>query len=158
VAAGDFHWMVTTQQRTRPRPGKGTAATRRGRSFDIPGQLLRRRAISRAMGCLPWGAEARYLPTISVSHCSQSPQALYKKARRNRLCCHLIPQLASMEMATERDPFLSATNPSLRAYDHSRSSVGPLEIPRSTRYTILAGLWSATFLSVCVSQHTSRHL
>ena len=25
---------------------------------------------------------------------------------------------------------------------------GPLEIPRSTRYGILAGIWAATFLSV----------
>ncbi|KAI9570815.1 major facilitator superfamily domain-containing protein [Boletus coccyginus] len=56
-------------------------------------------------------------------------------------------------MATERDPLLSATNPSLRAHDHSRSSAGPLEIPRSTRYTILAGLWSATFLSALNSTY-----
>lgn len=27
--------------------------------------------------------------------------------------------------------------------------VGPMEISRSTRYGILAGIWTATFLSVC---------
>ena len=54
------------------------------------------------------------------------------------------------EMATERDPLLPATDTSLRTQDQSRSPVGPLEISQSTRYTILAGIWSATFLSVCV--------
>lgn len=53
-------------------------------------------------------------------------------------------------MATERDPLLPATDTSLRTQDQSRSPVGPLEISQSTRYTILAGIWSATFLSVCV--------
>ncbi|KAF8126630.1 MFS general substrate transporter [Boletus edulis] len=48
-------------------------------------------------------------------------------------------------MATERDPLLSTTNTS--AQDQSRLPVGPLQVPRSTRYAILAGLWSATFLS-----------
>lgn len=59
------------------------------------------------------------------------------------------PSLAgTQEMATERDPLLFASN--------TGSPVGPLEISRSTRHAILAGLWSATFLSVCVSQHESR--
>ncbi|KAG6375866.1 hypothetical protein JVT61DRAFT_2730 [Boletus reticuloceps] len=52
-------------------------------------------------------------------------------------------------MATERDPLLSTTDTS--AQDQSRLPVGPLQVPRSTRYAILAGLWSATFLSVCAS-------
>ncbi|KAF9228964.1 vacuolar amino acid permease [Gyrodon lividus] len=55
-------------------------------------------------------------------------------------------------MATERDPLLSSTNSNLRTQSqvsgHSRTSpVGPLEISKSTRYAVLAGLWSATFLS-----------
>ncbi|KIJ06515.1 hypothetical protein PAXINDRAFT_164671 [Paxillus involutus ATCC 200175] len=60
-------------------------------------------------------------------------------------------------MATERDPLLSGAEPILRTQgqandqSHSRAlqvPIGPLEISRSTRYAILAGLWSATFLSV----------
>ncbi|KAF8548481.1 MFS general substrate transporter [Imleria badia] len=50
-------------------------------------------------------------------------------------------------MVTERDSLLPATNTGLCARDQSRSPVGPLEISRSTRYAILAGVWSATFLS-----------
>ncbi|KAI6138005.1 major facilitator superfamily domain-containing protein [Pisolithus thermaeus] len=55
-------------------------------------------------------------------------------------------------MATERDPLLPNTTYS----DHSvtgktgsklSAAVGPLDTSRSTRYAILAGLWSATFLS-----------
>ncbi|KAI6111388.1 major facilitator superfamily domain-containing protein [Pisolithus sp. B1] len=55
-------------------------------------------------------------------------------------------------MATERDPLLPNTTYS----DHSVTgktgsklspAVGPLDTSRSTRYAILAGLWSATFLS-----------
>ncbi|KAF9239086.1 major facilitator superfamily domain-containing protein [Melanogaster broomeanus] len=44
-------------------------------------------------------------------------------------------------MATERCPLLS---------------VGPLEISKSTRYAILAGLWSATFLSVMLPSISSE--
>ncbi|KAF8842637.1 MFS general substrate transporter [Paxillus ammoniavirescens] len=59
-------------------------------------------------------------------------------------------------MTTERDPLLSGVEPILRTQrqvndqSHSRASqvpIGPLDISRSTRYAILAGLWSATFLS-----------
>lgn len=67
-----------------------------------------------------------------------------------------------MAPPTERDPLLSGTNatPTGTPYvsdplnnQSSRSSgVGPLDISRSTRYAILAGVWSATFLSVSVSQ------
>lgn len=56
-------------------------------------------------------------------------------------------------MAAEQDPLL---RPSTSYDDQSFTSrtgsklsanVGPLDISRSTRYAILAGLWSATFLS-----------
>ncbi|KAI6027188.1 vacuolar amino acid permease [Pisolithus marmoratus] len=64
-------------------------------------------------------------------------------------------------MATERDPLL----PSASRNDHSFTSgsgpklsatVGPLDISRSTRYAILAGLWSATFLSVIIPSISSE--
>ncbi|KIK93560.1 hypothetical protein PAXRUDRAFT_144798 [Paxillus rubicundulus Ve08.2h10] len=60
-------------------------------------------------------------------------------------------------MATERDPLLSGSDSAARiqrqvndqSHSHvSRVPVGPLDISTSTRYAILAGLWSATFLSV----------
>jgi len=48
---------------------------------------------------------------------------------------------------TEQDPLLPSID-----NDHSQRSklapAGPLEISRSTRYAILAGLWLATLLSV----------
>lgn len=43
--------------------------------------------------------------------------------------------------ASERDPLLTR---------HDRKKVPPLEISKSTRYGILAGIWVATFLSVCI--------
>lgn len=55
-------------------------------------------------------------------------------------------------MTTERDPLL----PNAAISDHSftgrtgtklAAAIGPLDTARSTRYAILAGLWSATFLS-----------
>ena len=54
-----------------------------------------------------------------------------------------------MTEPTERDPLiknarLSQTAPVTRAQHKN----GPLEISRSRRYGILAGIWSATFLSV----------
>ncbi|KAI5982815.1 major facilitator superfamily domain-containing protein [Pisolithus albus] len=48
-------------------------------------------------------------------------------------------------MATERDPLLPNTG---RTDTRLSAAVGPLDTSRSTRYAILAGLWSATFLSV----------
>ncbi|KAH7890122.1 major facilitator superfamily domain-containing protein [Phlebopus sp. FC_14] len=50
-------------------------------------------------------------------------------------------------MATERDPLIPDDHTGGAAGTPSKK-VGPLEISRSTRYAILAGLWSATFLSV----------
>jgi len=47
-------------------------------------------------------------------------------------------------MATERDPLIP--NGSNLIQDHRPP--GPRDISRSTRYGILVGLWSATFLSV----------
>lgn len=45
----------------------------------------------------------------------------------------------------ERDPLLHAEN----GHTDSRSKIiGPLEISRSTRHGILAGIWVATFLTV----------
>ncbi|EIN07892.1 vacuolar amino acid permease [Punctularia strigosozonata HHB-11173 SS5] len=67
-----------------------------------------------------------------------------------------------MSAPSERDPLLSSASSSTIRRDedvsdsgssHSRSlkakakGVGPLEITRSTRYGILAGIWVATFLS-----------
>ncbi|KAG9313279.1 vacuolar amino acid permease [Chiua virens] len=54
-----------------------------------------------------------------------------------------------LQMATERDPLLfkSTTDTATGKLEQSLNSVGPLEISRSTRYAILAGLWTATFLS-----------
>ncbi|KAG6334028.1 hypothetical protein ID866_5059 [Astraeus odoratus] len=52
-------------------------------------------------------------------------------------------------MSTEREPLLSGTRRSDATHATSKSTrAGPLDIPRWTRYAILAGLWSATFLSV----------
>lgn len=60
----------------------------------------------------------------------------------------------------ERDPLLSVARPNDQngsyaaptAQGHAKQSQakpGPLEITRRTRYAILAGVWTATFLSVC---------
>ncbi|KAL4254412.1 MFS transporter superfamily protein [Abortiporus biennis] len=47
---------------------------------------------------------------------------------------------------SERDPLLGSS--SLNSQDEwTKSKLGPLEIPRSTRYGILAGVWTSTFLS-----------
>lgn len=63
-----------------------------------------------------------------------------------------------MNTLTERDPLLQsvAAQPGaaagavvLSSDTKSVTKVGPLEITRSTRYGILAGIWVATFLSVC---------
>ncbi|KAH7924071.1 MFS general substrate transporter [Leucogyrophana mollusca] len=52
-------------------------------------------------------------------------------------------------MANERDPLLPNRPKSVTVTDDrpQPSHVGPLDISKSTRYGILAGLWSATFLS-----------
>jgi len=51
---------------------------------------------------------------------------------------------------SETDPLLSRqASADLDGQEVPRKAqVGPLEISRSTRYGILAGIWSATFLSV----------
>lgn len=81
-----------------------------------------------------------------------APHVLYKPKAQPVLPSFNTPSslVGPLGMATERDPLLSASSTSLSGCTHqSRSPVGPLEISQSTRYAILAGLWSATFLSVC---------
>ena len=51
---------------------------------------------------------------------------------------------------SERDLLLQRTSDAPQGDGQIKGpkSVGPLDISRSTRYGILAGLWTATFLSV----------
>ena len=58
-------------------------------------------------------------------------------------------------MPSERDPLLPHPEVAVPANPKTDGRVGPMEISRSTRYGILAGIWAATFLSVCSisSQH-----
>ena len=49
---------------------------------------------------------------------------------------------------SERDPLLQASGRQGECQKGVGRALGPLEIPRSTRYGILAGLWIAVFLSV----------
>jgi hypothetical protein len=49
-----------------------------------------------------------------------------------------------MAEPTERDPLIGSTHAAAPAQNKN----GPLDISRSRRYGILAGIWSATFLSV----------
>ena len=59
-----------------------------------------------------------------------------------------------VDRSTERDSLLrsSNTNGQYSAGDESNKdaarTLGPLELPRSTRIGILAGMWLGTFLSV----------
>ena len=59
---------------------------------------------------------------------------------------------------SERDPLLQNSNPNSRQNEEigelvgepkKQAKLGPGEISRGTRYGILAGIWTATFLSVC---------
>ena len=60
---------------------------------------------------------------------------------------------------SERDPLLQDYGDSGQQLEQGKgqkgvrhdSELGPLEISRSTRYAILAGIWMATFLSVSLS-------
>jgi hypothetical protein len=56
------------------------------------------------------------------------------------------------EMATERDPLLVNESGGVGHSKHRHP--GPLEISTSARYGILAGLWSANFLSVSFPYHS----
>lgn len=65
--------------------------------------------------------------------------------------------MRSNESSTERDPLLESTvvqpDSAIEPSPPNTKIVqkpGPLEITRSTRYGILAGIWMATFLSVCI--------
>lgn len=48
----------------------------------------------------------------------------------------------------ERDPLIQSAIPGPAKSEGDSRQIGPLDIPRSTRYGILAGIWAATFLSV----------
>lgn len=53
--------------------------------------------------------------------------------------------------ATEHDPLLQATilaDESRTKGKIEKTRISPLELSRSTRYGILAGIWTATFVSV----------
>ena len=49
----------------------------------------------------------------------------------------------------EQDPLLLENGDGPRKDPSKRYQAGPLEISKTTRYGILAGIWTATFLSVC---------
>ncbi|KAI0294667.1 vacuolar amino acid permease [Multifurca ochricompacta] len=49
--------------------------------------------------------------------------------------------------STERDPLLRAENGDVNGISRKKKNTGPMEISRSTRYGILAGIWVSTFLS-----------
>lgn len=49
----------------------------------------------------------------------------------------------------EREPLLEGGDGLAERTEGKGYKVGPLEISRATRYGILAGIWAATFLSVC---------
>ena len=65
-------------------------------------------------------------------------------------------------MSNERDPLLPvkvngassqspaqiSDSPQVESLKEAKRRLGPLEISRSNRYSILAGIWVATFLSV----------
>ena len=63
---------------------------------------------------------------------------------------------------SERDPLLQDHGDSGQQLQQGKdqkgvrhaSALGPLEISRSTRYAILAGIWIATFLSVSLSVYS----
>ncbi|KAF9032937.1 major facilitator superfamily domain-containing protein [Panaeolus papilionaceus] len=58
---------------------------------------------------------------------------------------------------SERDPLLARNSADSSTDDSSKKPhVGPLDISRSTRYGILAGIWTATFLSVSNRPFSSR--
>ncbi|KAH9857446.1 vacuolar amino acid permease [Lenzites betulinus] len=61
-------------------------------------------------------------------------------------------------VASERDPLLARPVSPKSVVPKRLSRVGPMEIPRRTRYGILAGIWAATFLSVCSSPPTESLL
>lgn len=62
--------------------------------------------------------------------------------------------MSAVDHSSERDSLLrsSNTNGQYGAGDESNKDAehtpGPLELPRSTRFGILAGIWLGTFLSV----------
>ena len=61
----------------------------------------------------------------------------------------LMSELQAVAMSSERDPLIPRSVSPERLDSKKSARVGPLEISRSTRYGILAGIWVGTFLSVC---------
>ncbi|KAI0761482.1 vacuolar amino acid permease [Trametes elegans] len=53
----------------------------------------------------------------------------------------------SVAIPSERAPLLGRATSSECMHQKEYKKVGPMEIPRNTRYGILAGIWAATFLS-----------
>ena len=66
------------------------------------------------------------------------------------------PPLRPANMPSERDPLLPQADPSKSDHPKHPGGVGPMEISRSMRYGILAGIWTASFLSVC--NNSATHL
>ena len=64
--------------------------------------------------------------------------------------------LRPANMPSERDPLLPQADPSKSDHPKHPGGVGPMEISRSMRYGILAGIWTASFLSVC--NNSATHL
>ena len=50
--------------------------------------------------------------------------------------------------ASSKSPAQISDSPQVESFKEAKRRLGPLEIPRSNRYAILAGIWVATFLSV----------
>lgn len=77
-----------------------------------------------------------------------------------------LPQVQILDPhMSERDPLLQDHNVTGQQLHQSEGQkgvghalLGPLEISRSTRYGILAGLWIATFLSVSLSVYSNSEL
>lgn len=71
------------------------------------------------------------------------------------------------EAAGEHEPLIEAPvaersagmgGVSMQPNDKEARKPGPMAISRSTRYGILAGIWTATFLSVCTVSLLSSYL
>lgn len=74
-----------------------------------------------------------------------------------------------MSQRSEREPLLREANqaalppgapavPVLEAVKDVKVRHGPLDISRTNRYAILAGIWTATFLSVCYQDKHAQPL
>ena len=66
--------------------------------------------------------------------------------------------MASRLSREERDPLLLDGDDPRPRNESKKYKPGPLEISRTTRYGILAGIWAATFLSVCNTLTTQNFI